>query len=387
MESLFFNIYYMESLYDNFLLKSKLVHNNKYDYSMVDYKNNKTKVKIICKEHGVFEQRPDNHIGGQKCPSCSLIERSIKRRNTVDEFIERSRISHGDKYDYTFVEYETNNKKVKIICPIHGDFYQTPNSHIRYGCSKCGKTNAAKKTSSNVEKFIQKSNIKHNNKYDYSLVIYKNNKTNVKIICPEHGIFEQRPDNHMSGKICLSCSIKIVSSKINRLSLSDFIERSNKIHKNEFDYSLIKEGHKFLEKVDIICRKHGIFSQTPHNHLSGQKCPKCKNSKGVRKICDILDGYNIEYEIEKKIDGCISNKGRPLRFDIYLNKNDLYIEYDGHQHFFPVWGDESFIEGKSRDNIKNEYCIKNNINLIRISYMDDIQTSIDNIIKIYNITS
>lgn len=135
-------------------------------------------------------------------------------------------------------------------------------------------------------------------------------------------------------------------------------------------------------KVDIICKDHGIFKQKPHNHLNGQDCPKCKSSKGINKLMNILIDRNITFITEQTIDGCLSKNSKKLRFDIYIPSINTFIEFDGMQHFKPIksWGGEkSFIDLKERDFIKNEFCRSNNIKLIRISYLDDIKSKLDSL--------
>ena len=181
----------------DFLKKCYLIHNDKYDYSLVDYINNKTKVRIICFEHGEFWQTPSKHISGQGCPKCA----NDKLRHTNETFIGRSNIIHNDKYDYSLVDYINNKTKVRIICFEHGEFWQIPANHLNgSGCPKCN--NNYKLT---TDLFIERSNIIHDNKYDYSLVNYKNNKTKVIIICNKHGEFKQRPDAHLNGQGCSKC--------------------------------------------------------------------------------------------------------------------------------------------------------------------------------------
>ena len=151
---------------------------------------------------------------------------------TNDEFIERSKLVHGNKYDYSLVEYKNNQTKVKIICPEHGIFEQTLHSHLRSnGCIKCFKENERIKHYNN---FLNKSNELHNNKYDYSLVEYKNKKTKIKIICPIHGIFEQISGEHVRGSGCQLCNKGVVSNR------KVFIEKSILIHNDKYDYSLVE---------------------------------------------------------------------------------------------------------------------------------------------------
>jgi len=186
---------------EEFIKRSKNIHNNKYDYSLVEYKNNYTNIKIICSIHGIFEQKPNYHLSGSGCPECS----GKKKSNTKD-FIEKAKAIHDDKYDYSLVEYKNNSTKVKIICPIHSVFEQRPNSHLNgNGCKKCGINKRVDKQRNTIKYFIEKAKAIHDDKYDYSLVEYKNNSTKVKIICPIHDIFEQRPGDHLKGCGCSKC--------------------------------------------------------------------------------------------------------------------------------------------------------------------------------------
>ena len=196
-----------------FIQKAKQVHGDKYDYSLVEYINGKTKVKIICKEHGVFEQRPNDHLHNIGCSSCGGVAKL-----TTEEFIEKARKVHGDKYDYSLVEYIKGKTKVKIICPIHGLFEQIPNAHLRgQNCGLCcGKYKLTK------EQFIEKAKLVHGNKYDYSLVVYKRNDIKVKIICSKHGVFEQVPSGHLRGRGCPICK----SSK-GEQTINDYLTSHN----------------------------------------------------------------------------------------------------------------------------------------------------------------
>ena len=124
---------------NEFIKKSNEIHSYKYDYSLVEYKNNATKVKIICPEHGEFKQRPQDHVNKLGCPKCGIIKRANSRTSNTEEFIQKAISVHGDKYDYSKVEYKKSNLNVKIICPYHGEFKQKPNDHLsnKNGCPIC----------------------------------------------------------------------------------------------------------------------------------------------------------------------------------------------------------------------------------------------------------
>ena len=174
----------------------KEIHGDRYDYSIVEYKSSKTKVKIICKEHGVFEQGAGSHKTGKNCPKC-VGGVNISWSDVFKQF----KYVHGDKYDYSLVEYKSTHKKVKIICNEHGVFEQSPSKHkLGGGCAKCVGKNLNK--SDVIEQFKDV----HGDKYDYSLVEYKSTHKKVKIICNEHGVFEQSPSKHKLGRGCHTCN-------------------------------------------------------------------------------------------------------------------------------------------------------------------------------------
>lgn len=181
-----------------FIEKSNKIYNFFYNYDKSNYINNKTKIDIICPIHGVFEQRPDDHLNGHKCPKCSN-----NYRYTIDDIIKISNDIHEYKYNYSLVKYKNNKTKFKIICSIHGIFEQNVIQHIlrKDGCPKCSKN-----YKSNTQDFIKKSNNIHNYKYKY-YDEYINSNTKFNIFCPilEHGYFKQTPHDHLSGRGCPKC--------------------------------------------------------------------------------------------------------------------------------------------------------------------------------------
>jgi len=218
--------------------------------------------------------------------------------------IEKAKIVHNNRYDYSLVEYKKARLKVKIICPIHGVFEQTPDNHIskKQGCPMCY---GNKKSS--TEEFIKKSKITHNNKYDYSLVKYINNKTKVKIICQEHGVFEQTPFHHNNRK--QGCPMCLSKNKTNESVIKDF----KRIHGSKYDYSLIIYKNN-IEKLEIICNKHGIFNQSYTKHIQGQGCPICKESSGENEISNILEKKDIIYKREYRFNDCRNKYSLPFDF-------------------------------------------------------------------------
>lgn len=287
-------------------------------------------------------------------------------------------VIHNEFYDYSKVEYVNNYTKVCIDCPLHGDFLQTPKNHSNgSGCPKCAILKKSINLSKTNELIISQFNFKHNYRYDYSKVNYLNNKSKVVVICREHGEFKVSPSHHLNGTGCSKCSLNY------RKSSDEYIKDCSIIHNNKYDYSLI-EFKNNKSNILIICPEHGQFTQNAGHHLYGSGCPSCKQSIGEREIQKILDINNIKYEKEKKFDDCISNLGYKLKFDFYLIDYNMCIEYDGIQHFRPIdhfGGYESFLKTKENDNIKEEYCIKNNIILKRIPYNQKLDYKLNKIIS------
>lgn len=139
-----------------FIKRAESIHGDKYDYSLVDYKNLRIKVKIICRKHNVFEQAPDSHFSGSGCKQCANEKQSKDKAKSIPNFIEDAKKVHSCSYDYSLIKYYTNaHTKVKIIYKKHGIFEQTPHNHlIGSGCSRCGLiTGSIKSLSSKFEKF------------------------------------------------------------------------------------------------------------------------------------------------------------------------------------------------------------------------------------------
>lgn len=281
------------------------------------------------------------------------------------------------------------------------------------------------------EEFIEKANKIHNNKYNYSLSNYSMNKIPVTIICPEHGVFNQRPNNHMLGQGCYRCG-KYITKKIT--TNEEFIKKAKKVHGEKYDYSKINYIRD-KSKIEIICRLHGVFKQSPNNHLRGQDCPSCfphnkkktkeefiqnaqkihknrycyddieyqsrdkkvkikcsthgmfmqspyahlfgqgcplcRESKGERRVRNFLETNNISYTPQKKFADCKSTQALP--FDFYVSIYNLLIEYDGEQHFKSInlfGGKKEFNKRMENDKIKDIFAKNNGLKLLRISYKD-----------------
>ena len=283
----------------------------------------------------------------------------MSRKLTTEEFIKRAKMVHGDKYDYSKVNYVNNSTKVTIICPIHGEFEQNMINHIngKQGCPKCGGT-----SKSTTEEFIEKSRKIFGDKYDYSEVNYINNRTSVTIICPEHGKFSQTPHDHLSNKIgCPKCG------GTSKSTTEEFIEKAKRIHGDKYDYSKVNyiNSHK---KVIITCPKHGDFYQRPNDHLSGYGCPKCKSSALEKLMRGLLKSNNIKFK-EQKSWSWLRYKGKQ-KVDFYLVDFNVVIECQGIQHFERrefFEKDDTFEERLNRDKNKKKLCEEHGIKVFYFS--------------------
>lgn len=302
-----------------------------------------------------------------------IVHPKSNKKLTTEEFISRAKLVHGDKYDYSNCIYTGRDKKVCIICPEHGEFWQRADHHLDgHGCPYCsgrGKT---------TEWFISQAKKIHGDRYDYSKVNYINSNKKVCIICPEHDEFWQYPYNHLRGATCKKCL---------SLKTSEFIDMAKRIYGDKYDYSQTKYVNTYT-KVKIICPKHGEFWQRPDHHLSGFGCPHCSNSKMENLVCEKLKEYNIKYNVQKTFNWLMwKNK---MRLDIFLPEYNIAIECQGGQHFYPVnfyGGNEEYIDIVNRDKRKKELC---NMHSIKVLYYTDVKleeypydviTDLDELIK------
>ena len=283
---------------EEFIEKAKAVHGDKYDYSKVEYVNSHTKVCIICPEHGEFWQTPSAHIYGESgCRMCSNEHVSEVQSDTIESFIEKARKKHGDKYDYSKVIYKNSSTKVCIICPIHGEFWQTPNNHLYgKGCEKCAHEYVASKKRISTDDFISRSIAIYGDKYNYSKVNYISNSKKVCIICSIHGEFWQRPSTHLLGNGCWKCG-RSVTGDLLRNDLSSFVKKAFEKYGDKFSYkkSIYKSANS---EIKITCPIHGDFITTPNAFLSQKHgCPQCAKEY-VRKS-NMMTTEHFIYEARK----------------------------------------------------------------------------------------
>ena len=296
-------------------------------------------------------------------------------------FIEKAKEMHGDKYDYSKVEYINAKTNVIIICKEHGECMQTPNNHLTgYGCKKCGRVNTSNKQRGNTEEFIRKAIEIHGNLFDYSKVEYGENiNTKVIIICNIHGEFQQSPLNHLQGNGCRTCGI-ITTAYKQRGNTKEFIERAIEKHGYKYDYS--KCNYISIDdKLTIICKKHGEFNQVAYSHIIGQGCPICVN-KTEAKLYEQLKTIYPSLLTQFKQEWC--KKLKHLLFDFCIPEYKIIIELDGRQHFQQVRNWSSPEEQFENDKYKEECANENGYSVIRLLQEDVFNDTFDWVKELYD---
>lgn len=294
------------------------------------------------------------------CNICSKEKYKKSRSTPLPELINKFNIVHNFKYDYSNVYYENSHKKIEIICPIHGSFFQVPSSHLSgIGCPKCGNERTSKSLKKRKRQWIEDFIKVHGNKYDYSKIsdnlLYGEK---IEIICSNHGSFYQLPSIHNLGHGCPKCGIENNITKQQK-NYDNVIKDFIKIHGNKYDYSKV-EYNGAKNKIEILCKDHGSFFQTPNDHLSGYGCPNCYSnySKQEEELRNFLDENKIEFihNVKTIIP--------PKELDIFIPSKNIAIEMNG-----VFW--HSFNSKETKKQIyrhfdKTKKCNDNNISLIHI---------------------
>lgn len=283
----------------------KVLQTKNCEIQLIERLNSKIYLTIYCKNHQ-FTYRIDFHSFLRTKRCCAQSTQTV-RNNLIDIITKFNKVHGEGTYDYSKFELTIMNNKSIIICPKHGKFSQSATNHILgQGCPECGKEKCAQ-------------------------VCHKNN---LKKVIP----FEK------------------------------MLIKLNQTHNNRYRYIKPKIFRGYRQKIQIICPDHGIFIQQVQSHLNGQGCPKCarEGSKGVKSIQKYLQQQNIQYITEKRFDDCRNTLTLP--FDFYLTEYNLCIEFDGEQHFKPIYGKAKFKQRQINDEIKNSYCLSQGIELVRIPY-------------------
>jgi very-short-patch-repair endonuclease len=290
-----------------FITEALLIHGGKYDYSLAHYVNTKTKVKIRCKAHGVYEQIPGDHLQGRGCSLCGGTQ-----KHSTKSFIKKAKEIHGDRYKYHAVEYKTSKDKVKIICKEHGEFMIEGNAHLRgSGCRTCSYNLRSKDKTKSIDTFKKDAINIHGLRYDYSKSLYHRNNKAITIICPVHGAFEQTPKDHLNGCGCPKCN----ASK-GELKIHEFLKRMGISYSSQKRFQECR-GLKYPLAFDFfIPSKNLLIEYDGEQHFIPKRC--FGGQKGLRatqqrdKTKDIFANKHrfnllrIKYTEYNRIDALLS---------------------------------------------------------------------------------
>ena len=295
---------------EQFIKQAREIHGDKYNYSKVEYVNNTTSICIICPEHGEFWQHPNYHLQNHGCPKCGIKKIKESKKYNTEEFIKKAREVHGDKYDYSKVQYIDSKTKVCIICPEHGEFWQVPAKHLNgRGCNKCAVIYKGFKKRKERDNFIKEAKQVHGDKYDYSKVEYVNNKIKVCIICPEHGEFWQIPSVHLNNKSgcpkCNTSKLEVLTKKVLTKNNVEFEEQKT------FDWLKYKNKLKldfYLPDYNIAieCQGEQHFKKFRFEKDDKKLIQRVKRDNRKKELCE-QNGIKIVYidwnekDIEEKI--------------------------------------------------------------------------------------
>lgn len=369
-----------------FLQKANKAAPANLDFSKSVFHDTRTKVVVTCKIHGDFEILPSNLFQGANCRYCATAHAGNERRVGKKELIGRLKNKFGNLYEVDKNSVVKATSPIRLNCKTHGWFEGIIGNLLNSsGCPNCKNEKAAairnKQLKLSRREIIKRFKLLHGDNYSYDEMYPDGINSVARIHCPNHGYFEQKVSTHLQGKGCPDCGAE--QRRINQLlSQNELYIRLKDVHGGLFIYPP-NLGLELRESLPIICREHGIFLQPLRIHLDGNGCSECSQSLGARQVSFWLTEHEINYQVEAHIPA--GKKGLPLRADFYLPDHEIYIEYDGEQHFKPIafFGmDEKtsisvFNEQIERDRAKEKWILDNGFKLLRIRFDQDVMVELE----------
>ena len=369
-----------------FLQRANKVAPVNLDFSKSVFHDTRTKVVVTCKIHGDFEILPSNLFQGANCRECAQTQAGRKRRVSKKDLIDRLKTKFGNLYEVDKNSVVKATSPIQLKCKTHGWFEGLIGNLLNSsGCPSCQNQRAAairsKQAKLSKSEIIKRFTKLHGETYSYSSSVPDGINSTIKILCHKHGYFMQKVSIHMQGKGCPDCGYE--KRRVNQfLQQSEIYSRLKELHGDLFIYPP-NLGLELRGEVPIICREHGVFHQSLRAHLDGNGCSQCSQSLGARRVSHWLNEHEISYEVEAQIPA--GKKGLPLRADFFLPEHNMYIEYDGEQHFKPIafFGmDEKtsisvFNEQKERDLAKENWILDNGFELLRIRFDQNVELELE----------
>lgn len=253
-------------------------HGQTYDYSRVEAAGTKKQVTIVCRHHGPFQQLPATHIKGSGCPQCGTARAGEKHRLDQLLFEKRVRAVHGDRYGLGRAIYVTQYDHVVVECGEHGQFMVLPfNLWQGAGCPACARRQNGLNHRITQDACLCRVGQVHGKTYDHSLIRYRRMHDEIVVVCRDHGQFRPTAANYLAGRGCPGCgTLRGAANRTPMLVLGadEVLARFRRIHGDEYDYANVVYEHS-NRHVEIVCRQHGPFLQTPSGHWAGKGCPEC----------------------------------------------------------------------------------------------------------------
>jgi hypothetical protein len=327
------------------------IHGDAFDLSNSVYIGRHKPITVGCPTHGQLSMLPHSLLNGRGCQQCYW---DRERVMTTEEFIAKATEVHGDTYDYSQVVYRAKQTPITVVCKVHGPWQTAPETHLRgHTCLACSDEKKAR----TQEEFLQEARAVHGDKYDYADTVYTRNKANITYKCGVHGLFTQVAGEHLRGRGCFECRVDAT-----RTTKEEFIAHAQQVHGTTYDYSKVVMGKNISTHVEIGCKKHGSFWQTPSQH-AGQKqgCPSCANriSNAETEVADMLREHTT-VETQFRIGG--------KEIDMFLPDHGIAVEFNGevfHADTAPYTADPN-PKGRTKHREREDMCKANGLRLIQI---------------------
>lgn len=295
---------------EEFIAASRNSHGDLYDYTKAVYTAARDKITIICKEHGPFSQTADSHMRGVGCPECAKLARWNERRTEYSEFVRRANKKHGNKFEYPRELFEKITGIVGIVCPEHGVFYQEGRTHLatKHACRDC----QSKAVKLSKEEFIERAKEFHAERYDYGLVEMSGADAKVKIVCPDHGVFEQAASSHLRGCGCRYCNASAEEYQIKSWLEAEGCEVETGVRSIIPPYEL----DLYLPQNRLAIEYCGLYwhrtSERRPSHYHKTKLEMCRKA-GVRLVTVFSDEWGTKQALVKSTLLAAIRKKKPKK--------------------------------------------------------------------------
>lgn len=336
------------SLYD-VIEKIEKVQPGKYIYVGLFKKASRQHILAVCSKHGRFTSTPSHMYNGSGCKACGVEKSAEGRADTFDEAVAKSRLIHGDKYEYIGLETFADRRAIRFSCPTHGETVKTLNAHInrKQGCPDCGALEGVAKRTAGHPNYVQKPKkqessrtlaelepkfrLVHGDLYNYLSLTYLGRTTSVTYTCKEHGEHTQNIYSHLKGQGCPACGV--ARRKASRTdSFETVVGKAQAVHGDRYEYvSMERVGPRSMVKA--ICKEHGEFTILSSLLLLGKGCQTCGFSDRSEKLRTPL----VTYEA----------KAREVHGDKYTYKSQDWVDYVGYITY------DCAVHGEHRQSMSN----------------------------------